>query len=99
MKNWKETVIDLGVVPANTTHKLEFIGNVGLPDIKKIEVSCGCTKAKFDSKARVMKVTYKAGNVPNHVLTGLQPISQAIAVQYVDNSIEVLSIKGVKQQR
>ena len=99
MKNWKETSIDLGVVPANTTRKLEFIGTLYLPEIKQIEVSCGCVKAKYDSKEKKLKVVYKAGNVPNHIITGLQPISQAIAIQYIDNNIEVLRINGVKQQR
>lgn len=92
---WASKSVQIGTVRESSTHKLKFLGLPGIPDVKEIITSCGCTKAKYDSGTRELSVTYKAGKVPNQV-QGAQIVNKSITVIYIDGTQDVLWINGAK---
>jgi hypothetical protein len=96
MNYWINPEVNFGTIKKGRSIDIVFKANINVPKIKNIETSCGCTKAKFDEKEREIKVTFKAGEIPRHITTGMQSVNQFVKVFYEDGTIETLSIRGVK---
>lgn len=88
MSNWKKTVINIGEVKEKTEKLFNFEPTKELK-IDKIQATCTCTKAVF--KDNLLKVTYKATYIPNHLKSlGYFNTEQYIIVYYNDGAREVL---------
>lgn len=95
MSYFVNQTINFGTVNRNSTKVITFNALSTIPAIIDIIVSCGCTKCKWYPESRELKVTYKAGEIPNQVI-GNQDVRKEITVVYKDRTSEVLEIIGVK---
>lgn len=95
MNYFKEQTIDFGSVKRNTSKEIIFTAERNIPKVVDITVSCECTKVKWYEESRILKVTYKAGEIPNQVI-GNQDITKTVTLYYKDGNEETLTIKGIK---
>lgn len=95
MSHFKESVVDFGTVNRNSSKIITFQALAGIPNIIDIQVFCGCTKCKWYPESRELKVTYKAGEIPNQVL-GNQDVRKEVVVVYNNRTSETLVLKGIK---
>ena len=95
MSYFKENVKNIGAVRRGKVVEVLFEALPTIPVIVDMINSCGCTKVMYNPMTRILKVTYKAGNIPNHI-TGNQNINATIHVVYTGNESETLTIKGLK---
>lgn len=95
MSYFKESVKNIGSIRKGKVVKVQFEALLTIPVIVNLISSCGCAKVVYNPMTRILEVTYKAGNIPNHI-TGNQNINASISVYYNDGTSEVLNIKGLK---
>jgi hypothetical protein len=95
MSYFKESVKNIGNVRKGKTIIVDFEALITIPVITNIISSCGCARTTYDVNTRILKVVYKAGNIPKHI-TGNQVINTTISVYYNDHTSEILTIKGLK---
>jgi len=96
MKNyWQSKKVNFGTIRRNSSRDFEFQGLITIPEVKEINVGCGCTKAKYDAKNRILKVRFDAGEIPNHI-EGDQLVYKTINVVYKDDTEDILVIEGTK---
>lgn len=64
--------------------------------VKSIKPSCGCMTVKYDDTTNRIILTFKAGEVPQHVMQrqGYQSINLYLTVFYMDNTSERISVTG-----
>ena len=95
MTHFKEQTIDFGSVKRNTSKEIIFTAEKTIPTVVDISVGCGCTKVKWYQDTKILKVIYKAGEIPNQVI-GNQDVSKTVTMYYKDGTEETLTIKGIK---
>lgn len=95
MNYFKEQIVNFGSVKRNTSKEIIFTAERNIPKVVDITVGCGCTKVKWYEDSRILKVTYKAGEIPNQVI-GNQDITKTVTLYYKDGNEETLTIKGIK---
>ena len=95
MSFFKGSVKNIGSIRKGKVIKVQFEALITVPVIKNLISSCGCAKVVYDPMARILNVTYKAGEIPKHI-TGNQNINASIRVYYSNGEREVLNIKGLK---
>lgn len=92
---WQSKKVDFGTIRRNTSRNFEFQGLITIPEIKEVRPGCGCTKVKYDSDTRLLKVRFDAGEIPNHI-EGDQRVFKTVDIIYKDGSKDVLIIEGIK---
>ena len=92
---WQSKKVNFGTIRRNHSRDFEFQGLITIPEVKEINVSCGCTKVKYNPKTRLLKVRFDAGEIPNHI-EGNQEVYKIITVVYKDGTEDVLVIEGTK---
>lgn len=95
MENWIKKEINLGNIREHKISKVSFVGTPFIKEVALIIPGCGCTDCEYDSAKRMLNVTFKAGNIPNHI-HGNQEFNKLITILYKDNSQEELFITGTK---
>lgn len=92
---WQSRKVNFGTIRRNSSRDFEFQGLITIPEVKEINVGCGCTKVKYDNKMRILKVRFDAGEIPNHI-EGNQEVYKIITVVYKDGTEDTLVIEGTK---
>lgn len=97
---WEKSDQNIGNVFENTSHEITFkmkgdktIGKNAI-DAYKITTSCGCSDATWNEKTKILKVSYRAGEVPVHLSSKGQTAvtsTKYITITYSDDTIEKLS--------
>ena len=95
MSYFKESVKNIGSIRRGKIVKVNFEALITIPVITNLISSCGCAKVVYNPMTRILNVTYKAGEIPKHII-GNQNINASISVYYSNGDMEVLNIKGLK---
>lgn len=94
MSHWQSTLIVYGARKENSTVTMIFRALETIPEIKTFQGSCGCTNFKYNPDKRELFVKLSLGNIPPQV-QGNMDIHKTITVFYMDETSEVLHIKGI----
>lgn len=92
---WQSKKVNFGTIRRNSSRDFEFQGLINMPEVKGFAVGCGCTKLKYDTEKRLLKVRFDAGEIPKHI-EGDQSVYKIINVQYKDGTSDELIIEGTK---
>lgn len=93
---WINPTINFGTIKRNKTKEFIYQGLPTMPSISKITPACGCTTVKYTPETKEMRVIYKSGEMPKHILGDSMDVLKFIRVRYVDGTEEVLHLKGTK---
>jgi hypothetical protein len=100
MSNWINPTINIGTILEDEVIESTFKQKLNALEIRVISPYCGCTKVKHYPTLKEIKVTFKAGKVPNQIPAGeLQELNHGIEVFYADGTSEVLKLTGFKKRR
>lgn len=95
MSKFREQEIDLGVIKSgsNMIFSFETLGDIN-DDIVSVTPSCGgCTDIMgYDGK--YMRVKFRSGLFPQHIMEGYYYVNKSIYVSYKDGSSETLNYKA-----
>ncbi len=92
--NFKESYKHLGTVKANSKKEIIFEGNGILPEIKLMTASCACTKPV--RKGNNIKVVFRPGGFPKHLIGASEYMTQKnVVIYYKDGSQEILKFKAL----
>jgi hypothetical protein len=93
--NWKQDSLNLNRVKSKSKHIVYFESNEIL-EVESIEVSCGCTDAKYHPELKKLKVTITIPEIPIHLKSLRQmEIVKFITVHLKDGKYNTLFIKGI----
>ena len=95
MNNWRSTMVFFGKRKENTTVRFSFYGTENLPEIKEFIGSCGCTNFNFNKETKGLTVKLNFNTIPPQVAGNVQDIHKTITVYYMNDTSEVLHIKGI----
>lgn len=68
----------------------------------RISTSCGCSSAKWDPKSKKLTVTYKAGEVPVHLVregARAYTTTKYINITYKDGTTDTLSFSATVNKK
>lgn len=92
---WKKNIENLGTFKQHSTFNIVFQASDDIPEILDFNAQCGCTELKYDPKTKSLKVKYKSGGVPKHLISQ-QKITKTITVIYKNGNVDILQIIGIK---
>ena len=94
--HWINPTINFGTIKRNKTKEFWYQALPTVLPIKKIHAGCGCTSLNYDPETKILKVTYKSGEMPKHIKEDYMEVLKFITVTYLDGSEETLYLKGTK---
>lgn len=96
---WEVKTIDLGTIKAKVKREVVFkVKEKSTKKILNIDSSCGCSIPKWDKEALELRVEYKPGSVPTHLLKegkNSYKSSKMIFVRYDDGTDDVLNFTAI----
>ena len=95
MSKFKEQEIDLGVIRSvsNVLFNFETLGNIN-DDIVAVTPGCGGCTDILGYDGRFMKVRFRSGSFPVHIMENFYFVTKSITVSYKDGSSEVLRYRA-----
>jgi hypothetical protein len=95
MSNWKEVSKETKDVKVGVRTNVIFQANEGIPEVKNISSSCGCSVPHYDNLKGTLKVAYTPDQIPKHLTKeGFYISTKTIVVVYVDGSHDILTFKS-----
>ena len=95
MSRFKEQEIDLGVVRSgsNVVFAFESLGDID-DDIVSVTPGCGGCTDILGYDGKFIKVRFRSGSFPVHIMEGFYFVSKTITIDYKDGSSEVLRYRA-----
>lgn len=95
MSRFKEQEIDLGVIRSgsNVVFNFETIADID-KDILSVTPGCGGCTDVMGYDGRFMKVRFRSGSFPVHLMEDYYFVTKSITVDYKDGSSEVLRYRA-----
>ena len=95
MSRFKEQEIDLGVVRSgsNVVFAFESLGDID-DDIVSVTPGCGGCTDILGYDGKFMKVRFRSGSFPVHLIEDFYFVSKTISIDYKDGSSEVLRYRA-----
>lgn len=95
MSRFKEQEIDLGVIRSgsNVLFNFETIGDID-DYILAVTPGCGGCTDILGYDGRFMKVRFRSGSFPVHIMDNFYFVNKTISVDYKDDSSEVLRYRA-----
>lgn len=95
MNRFIESEIDLGVIKSgsNVLFTFESLGDIN-DDIISVTPGCGGCTDVLGYDGKFMKVRFRSGSFPVHIMENYYFVSKSITVAYKDGSSEVLRYRA-----
>lgn len=95
MSRFKEQEIDLGVIRSgsNVLFTFESLGDIN-DDIVSVTPGCGGCTDILGYDGRIMRVRFRSGSFPVHIMEDYYFVTKSITVSYKDGSSEVLRYRA-----
>jgi len=86
---------DVGEVIAGKQVLVKFYAKEGIPKIKSLAASCGCSKPTYDKKSEEIKILYKPNPIPTHLLSqGYYTTKKTVTVVFESGEVNKLVFKS-----